>query len=34
VAVAVAEPEPLADQDHKESEENLDIPAFLRRGGL
>jgi cell division protein FtsZ len=32
--VAVAEPESLVDQDHKENEENLDIPAFLRRGGL
>jgi hypothetical protein len=38
VAVAVAEPMPehevLVEQDHRQNEENLDIPAFLRRGGL
>ncbi|QNI32283.1 cell division protein FtsZ [Alloacidobacterium dinghuense] len=38
VAVAVAEPAPLSDvfglMHEEESGENLDIPAFMRRGGL
>jgi cell division protein FtsZ len=38
VAVAVAEPpvhpETVVDDHHHQNEENLDIPAFLRQGGL
>jgi len=38
IAVAVAEPTPgpdtFVEPDHQENGENLDIPAFLRRGGL
>jgi cell division protein FtsZ len=34
VAEPVGEPEMFVEQDHHQNGDNLDIPAFLRRGGL